>query len=321
MLSGCGSDDDQSENNNATNDNGTEQAEDNGANNNETESEDEASAFPYTINDASGEDVTIEKAPERIVSVIPSNTEIAFALGLDEEIVGVSDHDDYPEAATEKEKVGGLELNIEAIIALDPDLVLAEAGNPEAAIKQLRDSGMTVLVVPTPTDFAGVYDNITMLGKATGTYEKAEEIVTSMQADLAALQEKTKDIPEADRKQVFIEISPSPEIYTAGKGTFFDQLLNVINATNAAGGEEGWPMLDQEAIIALNPDVIITTYGNYVADPHAEVADRDGWSDVTAIQNDAIYDVDTNLVSRPGPRLVEGAKVLGKAIYPDVFQD
>nr|WP_156645365.1 ABC transporter substrate-binding protein [Lentibacillus sp. JNUCC-1] len=315
LMAGCGSDDNQQNaNNNAADQNNTEQTEDNG-------NDEEEAAFPFTIEDASGEEVTVEAEPERIVSLIPSNTEIAFALGLDEEIVGVSDHDNYPEAVAEKEKVGGMELNIEAILALDPDLVLAEVGNPEEAVKQLRDSGITVLVMPTGENFEEVYENIKTIGQATGQAEEANKIVINMQEELDTLKEKAEQIEEEDRKSVFIETSPSPEIYTGGKGTFYSELLDVINADNAAGEEEGWVMLDQEAIIALNPDVIITTYGDYVEEPIAEVKGRDGWDDVTAVQNDAIYDVNTDLVSRPGPRLVEGAKILGESIYPDVFKD
>lgn len=278
-------------------------------------------AFPVTVTDATGAKLTIEEKPEKIVSVLPSNTEIAFALGLGDEIVGVSDHDNYPEEATKKEKIGGLELNVEKILSLEPQLVLADQSNDEKALDQLRDSGIPVLVVSSASNFDGVYDVIGLIGKATGTHEKALDIITEMKDKLIALEEKASTIEEKDQKSVFVEISPSPEIYTTGKDTFMDELLTKINAKNAAEDQVGWPKMNEEAIIALNPDVIITTYGSFVEDPVAEVTERNGWNDVTAVKNKQIIDVNEDLVSRPGPRLVEGAEELGKAIYPDIFAE
>ncbi|MFC0300546.1 ABC transporter substrate-binding protein [Virgibacillus soli] len=278
-------------------------------------------AFPVTVTDATGAKLTIEEKPEKIVSVLPSNTEIAFALGLGDEIVGVSDHDNYPEEATKKEKIGGLELNVEKILSLEPQLVLADQSNDEKALDQLRDSGIPVLVVSSASNFDGVYDVIGLIGKATGTHEKALDIITEMKDKLIALEEKASTIEEKDQKSVFVEISPSPEIYTTGKDTFMDELLTKINAKNAAEDQVGWPKMNEEAIIALNPDVIITTYGSFVEDPVAEVTERNGWNEVTAVKNKQIIDVNEDLVSRPGPRLVEGAEELGKAIYPDIFAE
>ena len=138
-------------------------------------------AFPVTIKDATDEDVVIEAKPEKIVSLIPSNTEIAFALGLGDEIVGVNDYDNYPEEALEKEKIGGMEFNVEKIISLQPDLVLAHGGtamgSSAAGLQQIRDAGITVLVVNDATNFDTVYDSIEMIGKATGKVEESGTLV------------------------------------------------------------------------------------------------------------------------------------------------
>lgn len=284
----------------------------------ETEEAEEASHFPVTVEDGNGDELTIEEEPEKIVSLMPSNTEIAFALGLDEKIVGVSDHDNYPEAALEKEKVGGMELNVELILSLEPDLVFAHATNDMDGIEQLRESDIPVFVVNNAVTFDEVYDSIEMMSEVTGTVDKGEEIIADMKEGFTELSEKAEAISEEDMKTVFIEISPEPEIYTPGMNTFEDEILSLIRAENGAGDEEGWVMLNEEAVVEMNPDTIIVTY-DYVEDPVGEVMNRDAWQDIDAIKNEQVFQVDTDIVSRPGPRLVEGAEVLAKEIYPDVF--
>lgn len=311
ILAGCSSSADHTEKNNANNEEvKTEQTD---------KTQTEESSFPVTITDGAGEKLTIGEKPERIVSVLPSNTEIAFALGLGERIVGVSDHDNYPEEALKKEKVGGLELNVEKILSLKPQLVLAGQTNDEKAIQQLKDSGIPVLIAENATSFEGVYNNITLIGKATGAFKEAQKVIDDMKEKLAMIKEKASAIKEEERKTVYVEISPAPEIYTAGKNTFIDQLLTIIHADNAVADQEGWPKMNEEAVIAMNPDVIVTTYGFYVDNPVEKILKREGWADVPAVKNKQVFDVHSDLVARPGPRLVEGAEELGKAIYPDIF--
>lgn len=308
ILAGCSGD---------NNEGATNTDENTKTENQSNESTGEESEFPVTLEDANGE-VTIEEEPEAIVSLIPSNTEVAFALGLDDQIVGVTDNDDYPEEVSEKEKVGGMELNIEAILALEPDLVLAHETNDPDGIEQLEDSGLTVLTVSDAQSFDETYGTIEMISEATGTASKGEEIVTSMKEDLKDLEEKADEIDEEDMKKVFVEISPEPEIFTPGANTFQDEILSLIHAENIASDEEGWVELNEEAIIEKNPEVIVVTY-DYTDDPVGDVLARDAWGDVDAIRDEEVIEVDANLVSRPGPRLVEGAETLAKAIYPEVF--
>ncbi|MEH7073209.1 ABC transporter substrate-binding protein [Neobacillus drentensis] len=277
--------------------------------------------YPVTLTDATDTKVIIEKKPEKIVSLIPSNTEIAFALGLDQEVVGVSDFDNYPEAATKKEKVGGQEINLEKIISLKPDLVLAHASsahNSEAGLQQLKDAGIAVLVVNDAQNFDQVYDSIKMIGKATGETAKADEMITGMKDKLAKIKAKAGEIKE--KKKVLVEVSPAPEIYTPGKNTFMDQMLSYINAENIANDQEGWIKIDQEAMIKRNPDVIVTTYGYYVKNPIDQVLNRKGWETVNAVKNKQVVDVDSDRVTRSGPRIVEGVEDLAKAVYPEVFK-
>jgi iron complex transport system substrate-binding protein len=277
--------------------------------------------YPLTLTDATETKVIIEKKPEKIVSLIPSNTEIVFALGLEKEVVGVTDFDNYPEAATKKEKIGGQEINLEKIISLRPDLVLAHASwatNSAAGIQQLKDAGITVLVVNDAQNFDQVYDSIDLIGKATGETAKADEMINGMKNKLAEIKAKAGEIKE--KKKVLVEVSPAPEIYTPGKNTFMDQMLTVINAENIANDQEGWIKIDQEAMIKHNPDVIVTTYGYYVKNPVDQVLSRKAWETVNAVKNKQVVDVDSDRVTRSGPRIVEGVEDLAKAVYPEIFK-
>jgi len=319
-LAACGiADNNENVNNNDNNNIEENVNENNEENNEENEASDEVE-YPVTVTDGFGEEFTMEEEPKTIVSLMPSNTEIAYALDLGEKMVAGSDHDNYPEEALELEKVGGMELNIEAILALEPDLVLAHPGNDPDAIEQLEDSDLAVYVVQDATNFDEVYESIEAVAQITGSAAKGEEIIETMQADLEEIVETAESIEEDDMKTVYIEISPEPEIYTPGKGTFEDDILSLINAVNGAADEDGWVMISEEAVIEMNPDVIIATY-DYVEDIEEGIMSRDGWGDITAVQDEAVVVVDTDLVSRPGPRLVEGALELAKAIYPDVFNE
>lgn len=281
----------------------------------------EEQAFPVTITDASDNEVVIEEKPEKIVSLIPSNTEIAFALGLGDEIVGVSDYDNYPEEVYEKEKIGSMEINVEKIISLAPDLVLAHASsahNSSAGLQQLRDSGIAVVIVNDATSFNDVYKSIETIGKATGESEHAEKIINDMKAKITEIEEKAAGITE--QKSVIVEVSPAPDLYVVGKNTFMDEMLTLIHAKNGVGDQEGWLNFDQESYIERNPDVIITTYGYYTEKAVESVLGREGWQDVSAVKNKQVIDVHSDLVTRSGPRLADGLEELAKAIYPEVFK-
>ncbi|GLC87968.1 ABC transporter substrate-binding protein [Lysinibacillus piscis] len=275
--------------------------------------------FPMTIKDVTGKEITLEAAPEKIISLIPSNTEILFGLGLNNEIVGVNDYDDYPAEAAEKEKVGSMEFNIERIIALTPDIVFAhEAGiaSSPQMIEQLESAGVKVFVVKDANTFEETYTTIEEIGRATGKLPEAEKIITDMKAKIEDVQAKVANV---EPKKVFIETSDEPEIYTTGKGTFVDKMLEMIHAENVAADGTDWYKIDTEQIIAKNPDVIIVTY-NYVPDILTKIPQRAGFDTITAVKNNAIIQVDPNMVNRQGPRLAEGLEELAKAIYPEAFK-
>ncbi len=281
----------------------------------QSESESQSS-FPVTITDASGYEVVIEEEPQRIVSVIPSATETAFALGLGDRIVGVSDWDNYPEEVNEKEKIGGLEINTEKVLSLEPDLVLAHPTNGEA-IGVLRELGLNVLVLDA-NNLEEVYALINTMAKATGSQDQAAALIEQMKQVRDEVVKAVSDVPQDGRKKVWVEVSA--ELYTAGKGTFIDELITLAGAENVAAEVEGWVQMSEEKVIEKNPDVILTTYGYYVPDAADKIKQREAWQVVSAVQNGHVYNIDSDSVTRPGPRLVNALKEMAQYIYPEQFE-
>ncbi len=280
-----------------------------------------SSSFPIEVKDGSGEKIKIEEKPEAIVSLLPSNTETAYALGLGEKIVGVSDYCNYPTEAANKPKVGGLEINVEKVLELNPDLVLLSAShftNAKDTIKQFQTADIDVVIVPDANSFEEAYGTIELIAKATGTSEKGEEMINDMKKEVATIKEKASKIK--DKKKVWIEVSSSPDLYTAGSGTFMGDMLEIIHAENIAADQNGWVTMSEEQVIERNPDVIITTYGYYIENPEEQIYGRKAWSEVKAVKNKQIYDVNNDTVSRPGPRLTEGLQLLAEKIYPETFK-
>lgn len=310
ILTACGTD---SGSNDAVKDDGTDKG-------SAKVSEEVVEAFPVTITDDAGREVTIESEPKSIVSIQTSNTEILYALGVGDRLVGVSDYCNYPEEALKVQKVGGQDMDAELILTLLPDIVFVTTYHHDThgnILKQYEEAGITVVVTGSASTFDDVYKTMGMIAKATGTSDKADEIIKDMKDRRAVVEEKAKGI--TDKKKVWVEVSPAPDIFTTGQNTFMHEMLETINATNAAEDQDGWVKMTEEEIVRLNPDVIITTYGYYVDKPAEQVLARDGWAEVTAIKNEQVFDVDSDTVTRPGPRLIEGVETLAKIIYPEVF--
>lgn len=282
----------------------------------EGDSDQAETEYPLTVTDDSGTEVTLEQEPQKIISVLPSTTEIAFALGLDEHIIAVTENDDYPEQVKDKDKVGDMELNMEKIVSLEPDLVLAGLLNGES-VQKMRDLGLTV-VVSEGEGLDATYDSIRMIGQVTNRAAEAEKIINGMQEDVREVEELTAAIPQDERLNVWLEVDP--ELFTAGSGTAMDELITLAGGHNVAAEElEGWGQLSAEKVVALDPDVIVGTYGNDQV--QQTVADRKAWSELSAVKNDRVIAIDGDILSRPGPRLTEGLKQLAAAFYPEIFEE
>lgn len=272
------------------------------------------------VTDASGETVTLDEAPEDIVSLMPSNTEIVYELGALDRIEARTDADTYPEEVTDIESVGsGLEPNIEEIIAMDPDVVLAHASSGiEDSLSQVKEAGIPVVTVPDAQSFDAVYDSIELIGTAIGEEEEAAEVIDGMKEDVSDVKEATEEAETG--RQVYVEVGASPDLYTAGSGTFIDEMLGAVHAENAARELEGWSMVSEEEIIDASPDTILTTYPTE-EEPFEVVASREGWGTVPAVENEEVYALSSDKVSRPGPRLTEGLEEMAERIHPDAMAE
>jgi len=282
--------------------------------------ESEVSKSISVVDDA-GRTIKVVRNPQRVISLAPSNTEILFALGLGDKVVGVTDFCDYPEEAQAIEKVGGMEHNLEKIVALDPDLVLAIGGSPAQVEKatEMEKLGLTVLVLE-PGDIESIMADIELIGRATGAEEEANELVAQMRKrfdDITARAEGAMSSPT-----VFFELDATDpsKPYTPGPGSFIDALITSVGGSNiAASAKMQWAQLSTEEIIAQDPEVIIL--GDVQYGMTAEmVKERPGWSVITAVKNGAIYPIDDILVSRPGPRIIDGLEALARIIHPELFE-
>ncbi|WP_044477531.1 ABC transporter substrate-binding protein [Paenibacillus antibioticophila] len=319
-LTGCGA----KENNSAATNNATNAVQ-NAANETSSNTADEQPAdslsteYPLTVTDAFGAEFTFESAPERIVSLAPSETEGLFALGLNEQVVGVSDNDDYPEAVQDKPRMGGFQINVEAVIAAQPDLVLAGNLVGEDVVKSLSDLGIKVYR-SNPKTVEQVMENIRTVGQITDRGQAAEEVIAGMEAELKKVTDAVQSVPDDQKKQVYIEFSTS---WTVGKGEFMDEMITLAGGVNVASDITGWSEINEENIIQKNPDVIL--YAQSVIDEKnrtlAEIIkSRGGWEQITAVKEDRIVGLDDNLLSRPGPRVTQGLIQVAAAIYPDLIQ-
>lgn len=272
------------------------------------------------ITDASGETVTLDEAPDDIVSLMPSNTEIVYELGALDRIEARTDADTYPEEVTDIESVGsGLEPNIEEIIAMEPDVVLAHASSGiEDSLSQVEEAGIPVVTVPDAQSFEAVYDSIELIGTAIGEEEEAAEVVDGMKEDVSDVKEATEDAGSG--REVYVEVGASPDLYTAGSGTFIDEMLSAVHAENAAGELEGWSMVSEEEIIDASPDIILTTYPTE-EEPLETIASREGWETLPAVENEEVYALSSDKVSRPGPRLTEGLEEMAERIHSDAMAE
>jgi iron complex transport system substrate-binding protein len=273
-----------------------------------------------TYTDSLGRTITLDTTPQRIVSLAPSNTEILFAVGAGSQVVGRDEFSDYPPEAASISSIGGSfgEYNVEAIVTLEPDLVLAAEINPPELVQQLEDLGLTVYYLGNPTTLEEMYENLETVAQLTG--HDASGLVDSLKARVAAVDEKV--MPLSSRIPVFYEIDATDpsKPWTYGPGTFGDLLISRAGGYNIGGiASDPYPQISIEQVVAANPSVIIL--GDSMWGVTAEsVKARPGWETIPAVQSDQIFPFDDNLVSRPGPRLVDGLEQLAKLLRPDLFE-
>jgi iron complex transport system substrate-binding protein len=270
--------------------------------------------------DDAGRVVELSGIPQRIVSLAPSNTEILFAIGAGDRVVGRDEFSDYPEEAASIASIGGSmgEFSVEAIVALEPDLVLAAEINTPELIHQLEDLGVTVYYLRNPTTLEEMYTNLENVAKLTG--DDASELVQSLKDRVAAVDEKI--MPLSYRPMVFYEIdSTDPnKPWTYGPGTFGDLLIDRAGGFNVGNvAFDPYPQLSLEEIVVANPSIIILGDAMWGVTVES-VKGRAGWGNIEAVKTGSIFPIDDNLISRPGPRLVDGLEALARILHPGVFE-
>jgi iron complex transport system substrate-binding protein len=265
--------------------------------------------------------VTLAAPAQRVVSLAASNTEILYAVGAGAQVVGRDEASNYPEAAASVPTVGGWSgFSSEAIVALQADLVLAGGINPPELVASLEQLGLTVYLLPNPTTLEEMYANLETVGALTGHEAEAAALVASLQARVAAVDAKIATATA--HPSVFYEFDATDPAkpYTYGPGTFGDLLIQRAGGTNIGAQLQGqWVQISLEQLVVADPQMILLGDAAYGETPE-KVAARPGWETLSAVKAGKVYPFNDDLVSRPGPRLVDGLEALAKLLHPELFK-
>jgi len=274
--------------------------------------------YPLTVIDDTGVAVTIPEEPQRIISTAPSNTEILFSLGLGNKIVGVTDYCNFPEETKNIEKIGKMSpLNLEKIISLKTDFILAYAGFQLKEIPRLRELGFNVLVIE-PLTIKETLKDIKIVAYACGTPDKGSILVENLSQRVNKIKSEVSKITISKRPKIFIG-GTYEIIYTPGEGTLFNELITLAGGRNIAANLPGWIKISPEFVAQAEPEIIIIPIGAMNLGEESKIKEnisqRPGWSNIPAVKNHKIFIVNEDLFYRAGPRLVDGLELLYKIFY------
>jgi len=275
-----------------------------------------AATYPQTIQGSDGHTITLTQPPQRIVSLAAGYTEILFAVGAGRQVVAVDRFSDYPEATRSLPKLEYTNPSLEALAALQPDLVLLGARQRSSAAT-FEQAGLRVLLLNEPDSVAGVLERVRQISRLTGHATEGEALVRSMQNRIDAIVRAVQGAPS--QPKVYHELDAN--LFSAAPNSFVGDLYTLLNARNIVPvGPNPYPRLTNEAIVAANPDVIVLADGTQPGSTPDEVKRRPGWDVITAVRTGRIYVIDPNIVSRPGPRIVDALDMLAHDLYPDQFR-
>lgn len=268
--------------------------------------------FTRTITDARGKEIVLKAQPKRIVSLSPATTEILFALGIGDRVVGVTEACDYPAEAAKKPKIGGAyNMSVEKVQSQSPDLVIAFGTVNEKPIAALEQASIQTFVVDAKT-VAEIYVAIRLLGKATGTEEQAENLANEMERKLGALQKATESYEPKPGVLIVHDTNP---IYTTGPGSYLDEAIKIAGGKNVIDETLPGNTLSPEKGVELIPDVILCS-------PELRVKLRaiPGWADaIPAVMNNKYFSPsEAGTLTRPGPRLTQAIEELARYLHPDL---
>jgi len=277
--------------------------------------------FPLTVVDDLGRTVQIARLPQRIVSLAPSNTEIVYALGLENRLVGTTDYDDYPEAAKSKPRVASYTTpNLEKVVSVQPDLILAEEIHKDTALPAMEKLGLTIIVTVDKT-LEDIINDIKLIGQVNGKSRAAATLVDGLNARIQAIVSKTSTLTPEQRPRVLYVIWHDP-IWTMGGNTFVNDLIWKAGGANIFANDfDKSRVVSLESIIQKNPQVIIVSGMGTTQDLiYNNIKSETRLAGIDAMSNNRIYKIsDANLIERPGPRIVDGLEEVAKMLHPELF--
>lgn len=275
-----------------------------------------------TVTDREGTEVNIPTKIEKIISTAPSNTEVLMGLGLEDKLVAIDKYStDIEGINTELPQIDFSNPDAETIIGLQPDIVIAsghnKTGSTEDPFKAISEAGIPVVYIPSSDSIDGIYKDIEFIADVVNEESKGKEIVDDMKAQV----DKIKSIGDkiTDKKSVYFEIAPAPNLYSFGKSTFLNEMIEILGAKNIFANEDGWIAPTAEAVIDANPDVIITN-AEYMENATDEIKSRDAWENINAIKNNEVYLVNKNTSSRPSQNAIKALEQMAKAVYPEYYE-
>lgn len=282
-------------------------------NSNTNSSKNESSTYPLTLTDSYGVEVTLDKVPEKIISAAPNITELVYKLGAGDKLVGRTKYCDYPEEALNVESIGTLKNpDMEKIISLEPDLVIASTHFSEENAQKLEDAGIKVIQLYEKNNVDGVYTMIDILGKALDKQAEADKTIEEMKSTINEVTEKVSKL-EAPTAYYVVGFGDGGD-FTAPENTFVGQMIKLAGGNNIAPASDSWSF-SLESLIEADPEIIVVRKGEKEAFKSAPT-----YNNLTAVKNDKVYEIDNNLLDRQGYRNAEGVKELAEIFHPEAFK-
>ena len=273
-----------------------------------------------TYVDDIGRNVQIKVIPQRIISLSPSNTEMVYALGLQDKLVGVTSYDNYPPDAKNKPIVSDYStVDLEKIVNAKPDLVLADSIHKNDAIPALEKLGITVYAM-TPNDVDGIFNEIKALGQITGKTQVADNLISNLKTRIQAVADKTAKLTDTQKPRVLFVTWHDP-IWTAGSDTMMQYLINEAGGTNIASDLNGYATITLESVIQRNPQVIIVMSGTGTQNESLDyIISNEQFKSTDAVKDGRVYEIDADIFGRTTPRIVDGLETLAKLIHQELFK-
>lgn len=257
--------------------------------------------LPVVIVDGAKRIVEISKPPNRIVSLSPGTTEMLFAIGAGEQVIGATSWCNYPEQVLSLPKVGDMNVNFEIVAALLPDLIIGDASLQPATAERLESLGFPVFLIQA-LNITGILDSLELLGRVTGNLDIAQTLVIELVEDLRTYRKAIASSPLQAQPVTTLLLFGTDQLYSAGNGTYLDEVISRAGGDNIAAGAWGqWPQLSEEYILARDPEIILLTFG----DP-ADFLNKSKWRQIKAVRNNNIFSLDPDQYNRPTPRLIKG---------------